>query len=177
MPDQTWIVLLRGINVGGHNKVPMAELRELLTDTGYTGVGTYIASGNVVLTADTDEDALALDVTSRIADCFGFEVPVIARTAEAFADAAARCPYDTSVDPTHLVMSFAPTTIDDPLGALDPDDFGDEHVTVSGREAWLRLPDGQGRSDLAAKFARTPFGKVATARNWRSVQKLLDMTG
>lgn len=177
MTDQTWIVLLRGINVGGHNKVPMADLRKALTAAGYGEVQSYIASGNVVLTADADEATLVVNVESLIADHFDLDIPVIARTAKDFKAAATACPYDTEGDPTKLVVQFGPEKLDEPLGNLDPDDFGDEDVTVIGRQAYLWLPDGQGRSKLTEKMARTPFGKTATARNWRSVQKLLEMTG
>ncbi|MFN8038389.1 MAG: DUF1697 domain-containing protein [Acidimicrobiales bacterium] len=171
----TWIVLLRAVNVGGRS-LPMADLRRLCEESGATGVRTYIQSGNVVLRSPRDEADLTADLAERIAAHAGFEVPVVARSLDELAAVVDGCPFDTTVDPTRLVVSFAaedhrPT----PLGDLDPDGFGDERLHLAGRDLYLWLPFGQGRSKLVQALGRTPFGRAATARNWKTVLVLLDL--
>lgn len=167
------VVLLRGVNVGGH-KLAMADLRHLCEEAGGRDVRTYIQSGNVVLRIGLAGDDLAADLAERITAHAGYDVPVVVRSADELAATVANCPFDTSVDPTRLVVSFAQTIPDDPLRNLDPGGFGAERFALVGRDLYLWLPDGQGRSKLAQKLVSTPFGKVGTARNWRTVLTLLD---
>lgn len=168
------VVLLRGVNVGGH-KLAMADLRAVCEDAGAGSVQTYIQSGNVVLVTDLAPAALAGDLEERIGAHAGYEVPVVVRMFEELAATVARCPFDTGVDPTRLVVSFAQRVPDDPLRGLDPGGFGAERFALVERDLYLWLPEGQGRSKLAQKLVGTPFGKVGTARNWKTVTTLLAM--
>jgi len=171
----TWIVLLRAVNVGGRS-LPMAELRRLCEESGATSVRTYIQSGNVVLRSGLDEADLTTDLTERIEAHAGFDVPIVARSLDQLAEVVDGCPFDTTVDPTRLVVSFAAEAPRPaPLGDLDPAAFGDEQLHLAGRDLYLWLPDGQGRSKLVQALGRTPFGRIATARNWKTVQVLLDL--
>ena len=121
------------------------------------------------------EDALVAELEQRLSDHTDFEIPVVVRTLDEMASVVERCPFDSTVDPTSLVVYFAPSQPENPLGKLDPDGYGHEQVAMLGRELYLLLPEGQGRSKLAQAVARTPMGSLATARNYRTVAKLLDM--
>ncbi len=170
----TWILLLRAVNVGGR-KLPMADLRRLCEEAGATGVRTYIQSGNVVLRSSLDEAAVTADLSERIEAHAGFAVPVVARSLDELATVVDHCPFDTTVDPTRLVVSFVDEVPPSPFGDLDPDAFGDEQLHLAGRDLYLWLPDGQGRSPLVQALTRTPFGRAATGRNWKTVGILLDL--
>lgn len=171
----TWAVLLRAVNVGGRS-LPMADLRRLCEEAGATDVRTYIQSGNVVLRSGLAEADLVAELADRIEAHAGFAVPVVARSLDELAAVVDGCPFDTSVDPTRLVVSFvADPPGPDALGDLDPDGFGDERLHQAGRDLYLWLPGGQGRSKLVQALGRTPFGRVATARNWKTVLVLVDL--
>lgn len=166
------VVLLRSVNVGGR-KLAMADLRALCEQAGATQVRTYIQSGNVVLRSPLGEHELAEDLERRIGGHAGYDVPVVVRSIDELAATVDRCPFATDGDPSRLVVSFARQVPDEPLRGLDPDGFGAETFALDGRDLYLWLPDGQGRSRLAQKLAATPFGKVGTARNWKTVVTLL----
>jgi uncharacterized protein (DUF1697 family) len=187
-----FVALLRGVNVGGHNKLPMADLRAALTADGLDSVRTYIQSGNIVLDSATDEvEVLAARVRSVIARGFGLDIPVIALTAadlQALADAN---PYPAEPDPRrvhaivlpHLPGSDALAAVvarQDAVAAKGSPDT----VTVIGRVAYLHTPDGFGTSELAKSLASGRSNPLAdgTARNWATVTALLavcdaDVTG
>jgi len=174
-PAPVVIALLRAVNVGAR-RVAMSDLRRWCEEAGHRDVRTYVQSGNLVFRSGLPLADVAGDLEARLAQRCGFEVPVVVRTADAWGAAMARCPFDTSGDPTRLVVAFAPGPLGpDALGGLDPDADGAERLHVEGGEVYLWLPDGQGRSPLAQAFARTPAGKVATARNWRTVAQLASL--
>lgn len=171
-------MLLRGINVGRGRTLRMADLRALCVDAGCESVETYIQSGNVVLRSSMDDDLLADRLESIISDHAGFQVPVVVRTAESLSAVQAHCPFDASGDTKPLLVSFVQSLPDgDPIGGVDPGGFGRERFILDGRELFMYLPDGQGRSKLAKALARTPFGSVATVRNWRTISKLVEIAG
>lgn len=167
-------MLLRSVNVGGRS-LPMADLRGLCQEVGATDVRTYIQSGNVVLRSALGEAALVDALAHTLAEHTGFEVPVAVRTADELCGTVDRCPFDTTVDPKTLVVLFAQEVPDEPLGAMDPGGFGEERFELVGRDLYLLLPHGQGRSKLVQALARTAFGKVGTARNWKTVFTLRTM--
>lgn len=170
------VALLRAINVGGHNRVPMAELRSLLAELGHPGARTYVQSGNVLLdtVADTARarSAFAVELRSAMAERFGVDEPVIVRTGRELASLAGRHPYlAAQSDPTRLHVVFladAPTAsaIERAIARPSPPD----EFTIDGMEVFVHYPDGAGRSRL-----RLDFGVPATARNWRTVGALLEM--
>ena len=173
----TSAVLLRGVNVGGH-KLSMAELRDALELAGYTNVRTYIQSGNVVLThRGAAGDALARSLGELISGLAGYSVPVTLRNAAELESIVKRNPFDAS-DPTKLVVWFLDKEPKPGTLKLDVSDYAPEEFTVSGREIYLSLPKGQGRAALPVALGKlkVPELKTATARNWRTVEKLLEMT-
>lgn len=174
-----WIALLRGINVGGAKKVPMAQLREVVERLGYDGVRTYVQSGNVVFDGPRrgGDAAVASRLRAAIADEFGFDVAVVVRSRDELAAIVEANPYPEADDkPTALHVVFLTDEID-PAGVADVDQaaFAPEAFTLAGRELYLWTPGGIGRSRLAARLTDKRLGGPATARNWRTVTRLLAM--
>jgi uncharacterized protein (DUF1697 family) len=171
------IVLLRGINVGANKRVPMAELRELLTGAGSEDVQTYVQSGNVVLSSDSLPAELEARTEQLIAERFGFEVPVVSRTRDELAAVVERNPLrDLAQDPKRYQVSFLSAELDDALAReLAAVAAGDERLVADGRELYAWHPDGVGRSKLATRLAGNALGVKATARNWTTVTTLLSM--
>lgn len=180
----TFVVLLRGVNVGGHNRLPMADLRAALASAGMANVRTYIQSGNLVVDAPArDPEAVAAHVRAVIARAFGLDVPCVALTAVQVDDLVAANPFPEEADPrrVHAIVLPAPPTaamlhaLDHRLAALPP---SSDAVTVVGRVAYLHTPEGFGTSRLAATLtsaSRTnPFAD-GTARNWATVAALRDL--
>lgn len=168
-------MLLRGINVDSRNRIQMASLRTICRQIGCVDATTYIQSGNVVLRSSLTEDDLSNRLESAIAETTSLGVPVVVRSGTGWRTIIEKCPLGTDVDHSRLMLSLVHHLPADPLGALDPGTYGYERITQLGRETYLFLRDGQGRSKLAAAFARTPFGKSATTRNWRTVLELARM--
>lgn len=174
---ETYIALLRGINVGGNNKLPMKELRQLLTDKGFADVQSYIQSGNVVFRhAPADLDVIAQATRDAIMAQFGFQPAVMVLEANALQAAAAENPFPAGeAEPKTLHLYFlaaAPPAPD--LDALDQLKTETESFALIDDVFYLYAPDGIGRSKLAEQVERR-LGVAATARNWRTVSKLLDM--
>lgn len=171
------IVLLRGINVGGHRRVPMAELRELLTGLGYGDVRTHLQSGNVVLTSDAAPGELERALEQQILDGMGVDPQVMVRTRDQLADVIARDPFgDVATDPKRYQVSFLSGEIDPAVvEALADVDVAPERFVISGREIYTWHPDGVGRSELGKVLSDKRLGVSATARNWNTVTKLLEL--
>jgi len=184
------VALLRGINVGGRNKVPMADLREVVTSLGHTDVSTYIQSGNVLFsTADTDTAKLAAALESAIEDRFGIWSSVVVLSRDDLAGVLAANPYPDEPNPklVHVVFLNA-TPASDLLTRISA--AGDavaakgsrDTVQAAGRALFLHTPDGFGTSELAQnvfKIIAPPKNKkpglAATARNWATATKLLSL--
>ena len=168
----THVALLRGVNVGGRSKVSMKELRQLFEDLGYTGVVTYIQSGNVVFDAARPPASPAA-IEKRIADAFGFDVAVVLCTPTELAAIVEHCPYP---DPAKVhVMFFNRAPAKAAFAELDAAAFGADEFTVGRKELYLYLPNGVGRSKLPAALARQA-PREATLRNWRTVTELLELS-
>ncbi|MCD0445146.1 DUF1697 domain-containing protein [Glycomyces sp. A-F 0318] len=172
-PVETYVALLRGVNVGGRRKLPMAELRAALTGAGFDRVRTYIQSGNVVLDADGAAEAVAADVRAVIAGRFGHTVPVVVRTAGQIAAVADADPFaGRDLDPAKVTVSF----LSGPAPALAVPAGQPEEAVAAGTEVWVYYPRGQGASTLErTAFWKPLAGLDVTARNLRTVRRLRDM--
>lgn len=173
----TWISLLRGINVGGHNKLPMAELRELFANTGCSDVKTYIQSGNVVFRgASQDREELAPRLTNAIVESKGFRPGIMLLTPDELEAAANTNPFpEAASEPKTLHLWFLAHEPEEPdLETLDDLRAATEHYELRGAVFYLWAPDGIGRSKLASRAERA-LGVETTARNWRTVEKLLEL--
>jgi uncharacterized protein (DUF1697 family) len=162
------IALLRGVNVGGNKRVEMARLRALMEELGYRDVRTYVNSGNVVFSGPRRSEE---HLESAIENTFGFHVPVVLRSRDELADVLAANPLrEIAKDPAKHLVVFCGA---EPATELDPDDFAPETFRVRGREVYLWAPGGIGISPLAKVLAAKSLGAKSTARNWRTVEKLL----
>jgi uncharacterized protein (DUF1697 family) len=166
------VVLLRGINVGRHKRISMADLRALLEERGYADVKTYLQSGNVVLTSRKQPASVARDVEKGIAEALGHEVDVVVRTAAELADTVAADPFaDVRDDERFHQVVFLGGKPD--LSHLEGADFAPERLVIREGELHAWCPDGTNDSPLmkALEKVRT----TATARNWRTVAALNEL--
>jgi uncharacterized protein (DUF1697 family) len=189
------VALLRGINVGGRNKVPMADLREVVTSLGHTGVSTYIQSGNVLFsTAEDDTAKLAAALESAIEDRFGIWSSVVVLSRDELARVLAANPYPDEPNPrmVHVVfLNGSPprdlldriTAAESAVAAKGSRDTVQLAGQSSGQALFLHTPDGYGTSELAqnvlkilAPPKKSRPGLAATARNWATATKLLSLS-
>ena len=187
----THIALLRGINLGGHKRVAMADLRELVTSLGHQDVSTYIQSGNVLFTtAEGDTDKLARGLEEAIAGRLGIRAGVIVLTRDQLAQVARDNPYSSEPNPKFVHVIFLPAGQDlalvperaDQLAAVQEQAAAKgspDTVTQVGRAVYLHTPGGFGRSELASLLGKAggPMSAkgAGTARNWATVAKLLGL--
>ncbi len=172
----TYIALFRGINVGGKHLIKMKELVALLEELGCTAVGTYIQSGNAVFRHRAAAPGLAKKIRAAIGASKGFEPEVMLLTRDRIARAAESNPFpEGEEDPAKLHLSFLAAEPDRPdLSVLEALSSGGECFELIGEVFYLHAPQGIGRSKLAAKVEKV-LGVPTTARNWRTVQKLLEL--
>lgn len=174
----TYIALLRGINFGGHNTLPMKDLSALLTDMGLRDVQTYIQSGNAVFrSAAKDRAALAAKISAAIKARFGFGPQVWLLDAAELREAMSNNPYPEAVTvPASLHLLFLAEVPSRPdLKGLKALCTGTERFTLKDKVFYLHAPDGVGRSRLVAHTEKL-LGVAATGRNWNTVRKLVEMT-
>ncbi|MCY3749217.1 MAG: DUF1697 domain-containing protein [Chloroflexi bacterium] len=178
--DRPYVALLRGINVGGRNKLPMRELAAMFMSVGCKGVRTYIQSGNVVFRASQElADRLPALVSAEIAASRGFQIPVILRTASEFSRIVRDNRFlAAGPDPTKLHVGFLADTPDPAhVARLDPDRSPPDVFEVQGREVYLHFPAGVARSKLDNAYFDRTLHTVCTIRNWRTVCRLNEMVG
>ena len=173
----TFIALLRGINVGGYNKLPMRDLVALLDAMGLVNVQTYIQSGNVVFQTDhTDLPALAREMSTAIEANHGFKPQVMMLRLVDLATAVANNPFPAAQD-NYKTLHFyflesVPHTPD--LALLESLKTEHEQFQLINKVFYLHTPDGIGRSKLATKVEKA-LGVATTARNWRTVNKMVEI--
>lgn len=176
----TWVALLRGINVGGRNRVAMQDLRRLCERLGLEEVRTLIQSGNLVFhSASRDAGALERRLEQETAKRLGVTPAYFLRTADEWAALVKKNPFpeEAARDPGHLLavlMRQAPKP--GAVDALRAAIVGRERVEARGREAYFVYPDGAGRSKLTPSLIEKHLGGAGTARNWNTVLKLLALT-
>jgi len=170
-----WVLLLRGINVGGNNRLPMKDLVALLESLGSTNVKTYIQSGNaVVLSPYSNRKEFSKNLANAIFETRGFRPLIHLMTTKEFEAAAALNPFPQAADdPKSLHLSFlSDTPKPEGLKTLQALKSPTEHFEILGKVLYLHAPDGIGRSKLAAGVEKS-LGVSATGRNWRTVENLL----
>jgi uncharacterized protein (DUF1697 family) len=175
-----YVALLRGINLGSHNKVAMPALRALVEGLGgCTDVTTYIQSGNVVLRSDKTAAALQTALEKAIAKEFGIDVAVFVRTTPQLQKIVDANPFlKKRNDPStlHVVFLSAKPKADG-VKRITTDDWGGDEIEVVGEQAYLHCPNGYGRSKLGNAFVEKQLGVAGTTRNWRTTAKLLELAG
>jgi len=173
-----YVALLRGINVGGKNKLPMADLVAIFEDAGCRDVESYIQSGNVVFRATASlGKRIAPLVSGVIAERFGHQVPVMTRSGPELRQVVSRNPFlRRDAEPRALHVAFLaekPTPAQ--VAALDPNRSPPDELSVLGREIYLLLPNGVARSKLSNKYLDSKLGTTSTLRNWKTVLRLSEM--
>ena len=174
---QRLVALLRGINVGGTRKLPMAELRTACADAGLGEVATHIQSGNLVLDG-ADPAAAEAALEALITKRFGLDVPVVARKAGDWAKLAAHCPFPAAAKETPnfvLLLVAKRPPAKDAVAALAARARYDEAVARCGPEIAIHFPAGSGKSKLTPALIDRLVGSPTTTRNWATVLKLADM--
>lgn len=172
------IALLRGINVGGKNRLPMKELANMFVDAGCDDVRTYIQSGNVLYRKNPtgNEDIPSL-ISASILGRFGYRIPIISRTAGEFREAVSANPFvktDTEADKLHVVFlqEVPEATL---VESLDPSRSPGDQFASLGREIYLYCPNGFAQTKLTNSYFDSRLSTTTTTRNWRTVLKLLEM--
>ncbi|MEA3029557.1 MAG: hypothetical protein QOJ53_477 [Sphingomonadales bacterium] len=168
------VALLRAVNVGGR-KLPMADLRALCGELGWTGVATYIQSGNLVFSAKGTPAALEGVLEEAIADRFGMAVPVVVRTAAIWSTYPPASPF--SREPPNRVMLLlakAPPA-EGAEAVIEARAQAGERVRRVGDALWFHYPEGAGTSKLTPSLIDRAVGSPATARNYNTVLKLKEM--
>jgi uncharacterized protein (DUF1697 family) len=164
----SFIALLRAVNVGGTGKLPMADLRSLCEDAGFTKVQTYIASGNVIFGSRKSEKQIKAVLEASLAAYAGKKVGVFVRTAAEMADVTANNPFPDA--PANRIMALfldAPPprdTLDHVTGRKD------ERIALGIREIYVHYGEGMGTSKL-----KIPAAKLGTARNMNTIAKLAEL--
>ncbi|HEX3612041.1 MAG TPA: DUF1697 domain-containing protein [Sporichthyaceae bacterium] len=172
------VAFLRGVNVGGNNRVPMADLRELTEWLGHTAVATHVNSGNVVFaTRRRGTVALAAEFEAAIEARLGLRIAVVVLARADLVAVAAGNPFGEPDDPRtlHAVLSQGPLSAarTAAIERAQQQSAGVDRAVVVGATLYLHTPDGLGRSDLATRLSRG--AEVGTARNWATITRLLAM--
>jgi uncharacterized protein (DUF1697 family) len=172
--------MLRGINLGGHNRIKMEELQALFVALGHSDVTTYIQSGNIIFKSPgSDPSQLAGAIEERIAQDLGLAVTVLLRTKDELAQVIASNPFIRQrTDPARLHVTFLADAPDPHLvSRVDGHNAEPDEFQIIGREIYLHCPHGYGRTKLNNAFWERRLGVAATTRNWHTVTKLFQLAG
>ena len=176
-----YISILRGINVGGNRKILMKDLKSLIEKQGFSRVETYIQSGNVVFESDQKLSTADLDVKIQqaITETFGFDVPVIVRTADEWAKSIGNNPFwkekEADIDRLHLTcLKDVPSP--ELLDKIKLFQYLPDRYEIIGKDVFIFCAAGYGTSRLTNPFFESKLKVPATTRNWKTVIKLHEMT-
>jgi len=174
-----YAALFRAVNVSGRNKLPMKDAVAMFVDAGCSDVRSYIASGNLVFRATPALAArLPKVIPPMVAARFGFAPPLVVRSADELRQVADGNPFlRAGADPDRTYVAFladAPTAAR--IASLDPARSPPDEFAVIGREIYLHMPAGMGRTKLTNDYFDSKLQTMSTARNWRTLQKLIELT-
>ncbi len=178
---ETFVLLLRGINVGGRNRLPMADLCSLVGGLGATDVRTHLQSGNVVCSAGGPASGLAGSLSAALREQRGLTVPVVVRTARAWSAMVAANPFAAEPDaPGSLHVTFLDGVPGaDGVAGLEAasSTFAPDRFAVVGPDVFLHVPGSYADTGLQNAVLERRLGRTATTRNWRTVRALADLAG
>lgn len=168
------IALLQGVNVGKNKRISMADFKEIIAGLGCEQATTVANSGNVVFRHDDSLEAeeLRQAIEQAVSDHVGVPVPTVTRTADEMQAIVAANPYPEVDDPKCLHVEFLLEPME---GALDGIEFGDDHLTMIGREIYMHLPNRMSGITYDTKTLFSRLGTHHTSRNWNTVTKLADI--
>ena len=175
-----YIALLRGINVGRHKRIKMADLIKTFESIGFENVKTYLQSGNIIFEYNTvDEAKIAEEIKAKISEAFEFSVNVIIRTDDELENIVDNNPFvgknGIALDKLHVTFL---ADIPDPeiISNLDINKDETERFEVINREVYLYCPNGYGRTKLTNDVFEKKLNTAATTRNWKTTNRLLEMS-
>jgi uncharacterized protein (DUF1697 family) len=172
---KTYVALLRGINLGSHNKVSMADLRDLFAGLGAQDVETYVQSGNVVFKSSDSAEKLTKAIERRIRRGLGLSVPVLVLTRPQLTRVLGGNPFARK-DTAKLHVTFlAEKPARAHVGKLDPERAKPDEFRLVGRQVYLHCPKGYGRTKLTNAYFEKQLGMAATTRNWKTVTKIAEL--
>ena len=174
----SYAALLRGVNLGSHNRVAMSDLRALVEGLGATNVRTYVQSGNVVFRSGRAAGGLAAALETAIRDELDLEVTVVLRSERRLRDFVGANPFARSkAEPKTLYATFLSAAPDpERVRRLEQQDFAPERFQIAGDDVYLSFPNGSGRVKLSNATLERQLGVAATTRNWRTVTALAELT-
>ncbi|MFV9549995.1 DUF1697 domain-containing protein [Algibacter sp. PT7-4] len=173
----TYIALLRGINVGGHKKVPMAMLREALVKVDLINVKTYIQSGNVIFqSSEKNTKALEIKIQEAITTNFGFEVPVLVLTLNALKQIFNTCPFPEPVKTNSYFMFLYSAPNQDLVKQVEQLSFPHERFVITNSAIYFHCSVGYGKAKCSNNFFEKKLKITATARNYKTMVKLLSLS-
>jgi uncharacterized protein (DUF1697 family) len=175
-----YVALLRSVNVAGHGRLAMNELRASFEGLGYTDVTTYIQTGNVLFSTGSKSEAnLAAAIEQRLAADFGDAPAVILRTVPELLRIGRASPYPKvgANASRHHVTFLATKPASEALAALTVPPSGRDELVVDGREVYVHTPDGYAGTKYTGTFLERRLGVVSTTRNWNTVTKLCELAG
>ena len=169
------VALLRGVNVGGKNKMPMRALCEVFAAAGCTEAQSYIQSGNVVFRSGLPDGSLQRKLAAAIEERFGFAVPVVVRTVVEMQAALGANPFSEVAEERLAVMFLRDRPTVEALARLEAERFLPERFAVVGGEVYLDMPNGAGRSKMTTAYFDGRLKTVGTVRNLRTIRALVEM--
>lgn len=168
-----FIVLLRGINVSGNNKLPMADLKRLLSDLGFQNVQTYIQSGNIILNSDKKKDQIPQVISNSIKEKYSYYVPVIVKTRQELEKAVDNYPYPKD---NEKIVAFVFLEKQTSINTIEIRNQGDDQFKIDKDVVYLYCPSGFGRSKLSNNIFENKLKLKATTRNLRTTEKLIELS-
>lgn len=174
---QTYIALLRGVNVGGHNKMPMAALREVLSKAGLEAVKTYIQSGNVVFQSSIEHTKIVEELIQKtINDYFGFSIPVLVKTRAQLQTILDRCPFsdEKKVNSYFAMLSEIPDA--NLVTEASQKTYANEEYVISNDVLYFYCANGYGKAKFSLSYFEAKLRLSATARNYKTMIKLLALS-
>ncbi len=176
---ETYIILLRGINVSGQKKIKMAEFRDLILEAGFQNVQTYIQSGNILLKSDSGEKSIAQSIEELIFKHYGYNVSVLVFSKEYFKEIMEANPFTKigRIDTTKLhVTLLHELPSSEAAEALNGFKDGNNEFIIDGKTIYLYCPDGYGKVKINNTFFEKKLKSIATTRNWKTMNTLLEMS-
>jgi uncharacterized protein (DUF1697 family) len=174
----TYIALLRGINVGGHNLIKMSELRRMFEEMGLSYVQTYIQSGNVLFQAQQAEEPLRQRIEHEIKVVFGVSVPIVLRTVVECKRIVRNCPFsaaDLAAGESLYVSLLAELPSQEGINRLPTCNGESDEYRIRGREIYVLCRQSYHKSKLSNQYFEQKLRVSATSRNWQTINKLVDM--
>ena len=172
---KTYIGLFRGINVGGHNILPMKQLISIFENMNLKNVKTYIQSGNIIFQSEENNlPYLSKTISSKIKTYFGFEPQMLILEKDEFTNAIKNNPFtDAESEPKTLHLNFLAMISENPnLDGLERLRKQNEQFELIDKVFYLKAPDGIGRSKMVANIEKF-LGVAVTSRNWRTITEIV----